>query len=84
MHTPHHYTYHTTPHYPPPSPLGYESFMYPNPAEMRKLMFWLVDRLPKTENEEDGGYCVYVYVYECVCVYVYECVCATQGERRKW
>jgi hypothetical protein len=58
--------------------------MYPNPAEMRKLMFWLVERLPKTENEEDGGYCVYVYVYECVCVYVYECVCATQGERRKW
>jgi hypothetical protein len=27
--------------------------MYPNPAEMRKLMFWLVERLPKTENEDD-------------------------------
>ena len=39
--------------------LGYESFLYPNEAEVRRVLRWLVEKLPKqeeaAEDEEAGG-----------------------------
>ncbi len=31
---------------------GYQAFLYPNEADMRKLLGWLVGRLPKPDEEE--------------------------------
>ena len=35
-----------------PAELGYESFLYPNEAEMRRLLRFLVEKLPKLEPAE--------------------------------
>ena len=38
--------------------LGYESFLYPNEAEVRRVLRWLVEKLPKQEEaveDEAGG-----------------------------
>eukprot|EP00457_Paulinella_chromatophora_P004051 gb/GEZN01004061.1/.p1 GENE.gb/GEZN01004061.1/~~gb/GEZN01004061.1/.p1 ORF type:complete len:644 (+),score=182.05 gb/GEZN01004061.1/:91-1932(+) len=33
--------------------MGYQTFLYPSEHESRKLLIWLVDKLPKSEKEED-------------------------------
>ena len=40
------------------SPIGelnYHQFLYPNASDVRKLMMWLVDAMPKKTIESAGG-----------------------------
>lgn len=34
--------------------LGYNAFLYPNEKDMRRLLMWLVDKLPKIDNAEEA------------------------------
>mmetsp|Transcript_23693 Transcript_23693/g.46665 ORF Transcript_23693/g.46665 Transcript_23693/m.46665 type:complete len:635 (-) Transcript_23693:401-2305(-) len=34
--------------------MGYQSFLYPNEKDMRRLLMWLVDKLPKIDNAEEA------------------------------
>lgn len=34
--------------------LGYQAFLYPNEKDIRKLLMWLVDKVPKIDNAEEA------------------------------
>lgn len=34
--------------------LGYQAFLYPNVQDMRKLLMWLVDKLPKVDDTQEA------------------------------
>ena len=34
------------------SELGYQAFLYPNVPDMRKLLMWLVNKLPKLDGDQ--------------------------------
>lgn len=34
--------------------LGYQAFLYPNEKDMRKLLMWLVDKMPRSEGQEEA------------------------------
>jgi len=59
--------------------MGYQVFLYPNENDMRKLLIWLVSKIPKSDAQDDEveevlGVCVCV-----CCLFLCECVQLCNG-----